>query len=368
MGGHAMPRHHGARAVRCSATGVWCRILAGWVLLQGCASVPKAPPLSKPSDRLLRRIEAPGPAAAQTEIDELTARTQRLDNQNQDEDLLRLAFLYLRQRQPEPALTACYRVKYGGDRLPADLEDATHLLIARAHLMANDPERAGHFARLAETQSKDPEVVAAAREITRKLEREASEPRPARAATEAAKPRTPAPIPVVALGRDRWGAAPPRARLMEPMGTVKRITVHHSDTQDTSADEASSSRVLRSIQQNHMQQKDWGDIAYHYLIDSAGRVWNGRSLTLQGAHAGDHFTNRGNIGICLLGDFESASPTKAQWTSLDKLVRHLLQRHGLPAASLLTHQEIRPTAKGATACPGRRLQAMVERLRADLRG
>jgi N-acetyl-anhydromuramyl-L-alanine amidase AmpD len=117
-----------------------------------------------------------------------------------------------------------------------------------------------------------------------------------------------------------------------------------------------------------METDHYADIGYHFLIDPAGRIWEGRAISRQGAHAGDDVSNRGNVGICLIGDFSGDErPSAAQMASLRSLVEFHLDRAGLDPSSLVTHREIRPAHMGITECPGNRLQALVERMRAELR-
>ena len=94
------------------------------------------------------------------------------------------------------------------------------------------------------------------------------------------------------VSRSQWGASPAvPARLTPLKGSWSRITVHHSvDTlsSDGSGTLPESMEVVRKIQSYHQQDPNlqWGDIGYHYLIDSAGRIFEGRELRWQGAHAG----------------------------------------------------------------------------------
>lgn len=113
---------------------------------------------------------------------------------------------------------------------------------------------------------------------------------------------------------------------------------------------------LESIRRSHVN-KGWADIGYHYIIDPAGRVWQGRPISLQGAHVKDE--NPGNIGIMVMGNFDSQSPTPAALTTLDQFIAFQLRQYSLPVRRVYTHQELKPTA-----CPGRSLQAYMARTRA----
>ena len=162
------------------------------------------------------------------------------------------------------------------------------------------------------------------------------------------------PVAVANVGglirRPSWRARPAsRARLSRATSPWRWITVHHSvvRTEDTSP--AASFDTVRGIQRDHMDSKGWGDIGYHFLIDPAGRVIEGRELIWQGAHAGGQ-NNIGNVGICLLGNFDEDQPSRASIASLDRLVLELQGKLGIPRLNVRPHR-----AWKETACPGRHL-------------
>lgn len=174
--------------------------------------------------------------------------------------------------------------------------------------------------------------------------------------------------PVAALSvlpRTSWKAAAAKTRSMKPMGPVHRITIHHSATACRDGRQTAAVAAIRSIQRYHQEEQGWGDIGYHFLIDPAGRVWTGRAVDWQGAHAGDDERNQGNLGICLLGNFmprDQGQPPAAQLAALDQLVKQLARRHEVAPRQIVTHHELKPS----TDCPGPYLQTAVERLRGSL--
>ena len=165
------------------------------------------------------------------------------------------------------------------------------------------------------------------------------------------------------LPRTAWGASPPvPGRLTRNRAPWSRITVHHSGPPDgnlgTSA--AVARDTLQRIQKHHISNQGWGDIGYHFLIDPAGRLYEGRSLQWQGAHAGYDANNRnnntGNIGICLLGDFVGGTqaPSQSALTTLRSLVDDLCRVYGIPPGRLYGHKSLK-----VTDCPGPALEAWV---------
>jgi hypothetical protein len=170
---------------------------------------------------------------------------------------------------------------------------------------------------------------------------------------------------VAILPRSAWRAQPARTREMTAARSGwSRITVHHSALYGDESPGGSlpdSVAVLRRIQSVHMDRDDpnhgWGDIGYHFLIDGSGRVFEGRELSWQGAHARGA-NNQENIGICVLGDFSRRAPSPAAMRSLERLLDDLRVRFRIPAARVYTHKELT-----STACPGPSLSAWVERYR-----
>jgi hypothetical protein len=138
----------------------------------------------------------------------------------------------------------------------------------------------------------------------------------------------------------------------EPLSQVlTTIVVHHSALP--------LSDGLREIQLLHMQQKGFADVGYHYLIDDLGQIYQGRELSVRGAHAGGH--NTGTVGIVLLGNFEKVTPFEAQLASLTALSQHLVDNYGL--THLAGHRDFQP---GETACPGQYLEPLLPDLATQL--
>jgi len=165
---------------------------------------------------------------------------------------------------------------------------------------------------------------------------------------------------VAVIARSGWGALPARPALMiKNSGGWKKITVHHSAEAEPApldGSAASSAAALRQIQRSHLKGKTppWGDIGYHFLIDPEGRVFQGRDLAWQGAHAkGDN--NVQNIGICVLGNFDDETPTAAALESLRKLLDNLRRTYHIPRSEVHKHAEFRNTD-----CPGKNLRPWVD--------
>jgi hypothetical protein len=98
----------------------------------------------------------------------------------------------------------------------------------------------------------------------------------------------------------------------------KMCLVHHSETTNTYTDNPASE--VRGIYYYHAVTKGWGDIAYNYLIDWKGNIYEGRygGDNVVGGHAYQY--SYGSVGICLIGSFKTVAPTKAMIESLIRLM------------------------------------------------
>jgi hypothetical protein len=165
---------------------------------------------------------------------------------------------------------------------------------------------------------------------------------------------------VALIARSAWGAMPAHIDHMERNeGGWRRITVHHSAEPNPPPLDGSvseSAAAVRSIQKAHMDGKEthYGDIGYHFVIDPFGRVFQGRDLAWQGAHAhGDN--NVRNIGVCLIGNFEEEHPTKAALESLRRLLDQLRKSYTISRTEVFGHCDM-----WNTECPGRYLERWVK--------
>ncbi|MCB9831064.1 MAG: N-acetylmuramoyl-L-alanine amidase [Planctomycetes bacterium] len=166
------------------------------------------------------------------------------------------------------------------------------------------------------------------------------------------------------IARERWGARPVRnSGNPEPMEKPWRITVHHSaEPERPPTDLAASVAQMQRFQGFHQDDRGWADIGYHYVIDGAGRIFEGREIGLQGAHAGTRELNRGNIGVCLMGDFSRLEPTAEQKKALRRLLSWLCESRRIHPRFIVGHRAGMKDIAKDTICPGARLEAFLARL------
>lgn len=141
---------------------------------------------------------------------------------------------------------------------------------------------------------------------------------------------------------------------------VRSITIHHTAIPASGLrSKRDVAAQIESIRQAHIHRKGepFGDIGYHYIVDPLGNVWEGRSLSYQGAHVSKQ--NENNLGIVCLGNFEMERPNDAQIRSLHAFTASQMRRFNVSLRQVRTHREM-----AQTACPGRNLQPAMNVARA----
>ena len=104
-----------------------------------------------------------------------------------------------------------------------------------------------------------------------------------------------------------------------------------------------------------MDRRGFADVAYHFLIDSDGIIYEGREINIRGAHVQGF--NTGSVGIVLLGNFNETTPTRPQLDSLEKLVDYL--RYTYEIRYLTGHKDYPDQSPDGTECPGANLYPLL---------
>jgi hypothetical protein len=181
--------------------------------------------------------------------------------------------------------------------------------------------------------------------------------------------------------RAAWGARPPN---QHPSVTpdLKLAIVHHSVNSNGYA-AGSVPAMLRAIQAYHQDVNGWNDIAYNFIVDRFGRIWEGRAGGISNVVTGGHSQgfNTGAVGIVVLGDFTSASPPPASMESIAHVIAWKFAHHRVDPGSTVQYTTLgsRRYAAGTTLvlpriighahvqltlCPGPQLHYRVPSIRA----
>ncbi len=167
--------------------------------------------------------------------------------------------------------------------------------------------------------------------------------------------RVAVPRPAKFVSAADWGSRP------DPIDdsrrqTPRRVTLHHAGVLWTiDRDPVEFIRNMQSWGKRRPEIEEpprntyWPDLPYHFLIDPAGRVFEGRPCEYE-PESNTKYDLSGHLGVELMGNFEAQRPSPAQVESAVRLVAWLLWKHELPIESIGTHAQI---AEGQTSCPGR---------------
>lgn len=317
--------------------------LALLLALTGCVST--APSLDARTTDLPRTVTVDSILARPTLDPEVEL--ESLSRSRSAPSMLRRSYLELHCRRPQAAIDAAAEVLYGLRKPSANEEAIARYLRAEAYTQMGKPEQARFDLERVQQLTLDAELQRRVRALT--------------------PPATPRPAAFAAIpieSRSAWSPAAENRANLEPMGQPRRVTIHHSAMYFRDQRPAVCAAQIQQIQREHMQSRGYGDIGYHFLIDPAGRVWQGRDLRWQGAHA-DGANNRQNIGICVLGNFlrgrGGQGPNPAQLGAMRTLVRQLMQQYGFGPGEVHCHSDFK-----ATECPGPLMESAVAQMVNDL--
>lgn len=172
-----------------------------------------------------------------------------------------------------------------------------------------------------------------------------------------------------------------REGLPEPTGERERNDVahnivHHAATSNSNHDYIN---VVRNIYLLHTQTNGWDDIGYNFVIAQDGTIFEGRdhqNMDSTDNIKGAHFCgkNSGTMGVCMLGNYQEISPTKAAVNALRHILTWKCYKDGItplgesphPSGTSPKLKHIAGHRDGcATACPGDSLYTLLPQIRQE---
>jgi uncharacterized protein YgiM (DUF1202 family) len=149
---------------------------------------------------------------------------------------------------------------------------------------------------------------------------------------------------------------------------VEHVIIHHADT----ANFNDPVLEMRSIYYFHAITRGWGDIAYNYLVDFMGNVYEGRvgGETAIGCHAEGY--NAGSAGICLMGRFFQDDTTPEMHNAIAWIASWAARNLDPTGAAPFHDIGSLPTICGHrdvnnTTCPGDEFYFQLENIRTEAR-
>ncbi|XP_046390921.1 peptidoglycan-recognition protein 2-like [Ischnura elegans] len=158
--------------------------------------------------------------------------------------------------------------------------------------------------------------------------------------------QTPAPACPTVVDRSSWGALPPKA-LNYMTFPVPDAIIIHTATPECTTNEQCAARV-RSTQAFHMNERNFNDIAYSFLIGGDGNIYEGVGWHKVGSHTRGYNSN--SLGIAFIGNFEEKVPDANMLTALRSLLECAVRLGELTRDyKLLAHRQVSSTASPGTA-------------------
>ncbi len=166
------------------------------------------------------------------------------------------------------------------------------------------------------------------------------------------------------IPQNTWRAGLPEPIKGRTSTATKHCVLHHSASGNNNSN---YTQLVRSYYIHHTQTNGWDDIGYNYLIADDGSIFAGRDPETdsikQDNVLGAHFCgkNISTMGVCLIGNYDSAVPSEPMLNSLIHLLTWKYVKDTLNPNSEFPH----PAVSGgllkalvghsdgcATKCPG----------------
>lgn len=164
------------------------------------------------------------------------------------------------------------------------------------------------------------------------------------------------PVPAITAAldirpRSAWADRPPTGPIdVEADGDVRFLLVHHTASSNGYTEE-DVPRLLRGFAGYHTgPEKGWPDIAYNFLIDRFGGIWEGRQGSIDWPVIGS--ATGGNQGFsqlaCFIGDHSEEAPSQAAQTAMTDVLAMLADRYGIDTSA---GAQTRFTSRGSNRHP-----------------
>nr|XP_042895180.1 peptidoglycan recognition protein 3 isoform X1 [Parasteatoda tepidariorum] len=152
--------------------------------------------------------------------------------------------------------------------------------------------------------------------------------------------------------RAAWGARSAKSTAMKV--PVTHVFIHHT-AGATCNSKDTCSKLVRQVQNYHMDTNKWADIGYSFLVGGDGRIYEGRGWKAVGAHT--YNFNSKAIGIAFMGNFDEKEPGSAMLNAARSLIDCGVQKRFITANhEIHGHRDAK-----CTTCPGTALYKIIQK-------
>ena len=142
------------------------------------------------------------------------------------------------------------------------------------------------------------------------------------------------------ISRNEWGAKPAKSR--SNFGILRGACFHWHGSPIPFGSLEDSKQAVRNVQASHFANKAEGyvDIAYNFLYDHLGNIFEGRGWNNRGGANGTSKANANYVSFCYLGGTGQPFTVEAQKAVLE--LRHEATRRGIGGENK-SHSDFFPT-------------------------
>lgn len=140
------------------------------------------------------------------------------------------------------------------------------------------------------------------------------------------------------------------------MGVVNTVFLHTIAVEYTKTSFDDSVKHLRAIENYHHDVNKWSGIGYSWIIDTQGRIFEGRGSRVSGAHTQGH--NSTAYGVAFFGHGDKQAATNEQVEAFKALLRYLVLDLKVLKENYIVrgHREVSPKS-----CPGNLIWPLVQK-------
>jgi hypothetical protein len=135
---------------------------------------------------------------------------------------------------------------------------------------------------------------------------------------------------------------------------ITHVTLHHTGDATPLLPSEDPVRRLRGLQSWGASDRNWWDVPYHFLLDTQGRIFEGRDYHYMG-ETNTTYDPGGHFLISAIGNYERQEATPETLAAIADLMAWALKEFNVPLDRIGGHYNY-----AKTGCPGRHLRKYLE--------